>query len=80
MSIKQWINNVFTGDALVIEGYNLNRAADETDLDVRIGSGVCNVTSLTATQLLCLPPQQAPPPLLHSSSHPEVIFSSEATL
>ena len=64
--------NKFAGDALVIEGYNLNRAADETDLDVRIGAGVCNVTSLTATQLLCLPPQQPPQPLLHSSSHPEV--------
>ena len=60
----------FAGDALVIEGYNLNRAADENDLDVRIGTGSCNVTSLTPTQLLCLPPQTPPSPI--QQSQPEV--------
>ena len=66
----------YKGDApLVIEGANLNLAADETDLDVRIGTERCNVTSLTATQMLCIPPQTAPSPTaLHASSgHPEVV-------
>jgi plexin A len=59
----------YKGDApLVIEGANLNLAADETDLDVRIGAERCNVTSLTATQMLCVPPQTAP-----AAGHPEVI-------
>ena len=34
----------------MIEGYNLNLAADESDLEVRIGTERCNVTSLTSTQ------------------------------
>ena len=59
------------GDALVIGGFNLNLAADETDLEVRIGTGRCNVTSLTSTQMLCIPPQVAPSPL--HASHPEVV-------
>jgi len=63
----------YKGDALVIEGYNLNLAANENDLDVRIGHGRCNVTSLTATQMLCIPPQIAPAPL--TASHPEVIVN-----
>ena len=45
----------YKGDALVIEGFNLNGAADVEDVEVRIGSGRCNVTSLTKTQLLCIP-------------------------
>merc|ERR1719410_1213983 len=61
----------YKGDALVIEGFNLDLAADEDDVDVRIGTGRCNVTSLTRTQMLCNPPQTAPAPLY--SSHPEVI-------
>jgi plexin A len=67
----------YKGDApLVIEGSNLNLAADETDLDVRIGTERCNVTSLTATQMLCVPPQTAPPPAGHhaaASDYPEVV-------
>jgi len=62
----------YKGDALVIEGYNLNLAADENDVDVRIGMEKCNVTSLTATQMLCIPPQVAPKPL--HASHPEVVI------
>jgi len=61
----------YKGDALVIEGYNLNLAADESDLEVRIGTERCNVTSLTSTQMLCVPPQDPPAPLL--ASHPEVV-------
>jgi len=61
----------YKGDALVIEGFNLNLAADENDVDVRIGSEKCNVTSLTKTQMLCIPPQVAPTPV--HASHPEVV-------
>ena len=61
----------YKGDALVIEGFNLDLAADEDDVEVRIGSERCNVTSLTRRQMLCNPPQTAPAPLY--SSHPEVI-------
>ena len=59
------------GGGLVIEGFNLDLAADEDDVDVRIGTGRCNVTSLTRTQMLCSPPQVAPAPI--HDSHPEVI-------
>jgi len=61
----------YKGEGLVIEGYNLNLASDESDLDVRIGEGRCNVTSLTATQMLCIPPITPPKPL--TSNHPEVV-------
>ena len=61
----------YKGDLLVIEGYNLNLAADENDVDVRIGNERCNVTSLTSTQMLCIPPLTAPAPI--HASHPEVV-------
>merc|ERR1719350_2534651 len=51
--------------------YNLNLAADENDVDVRIGNEKCNVTSLTSTQMLCIPPLSAPTPI--HASHPEVV-------
>ena len=56
----------YKGDALVIEGFNLDGAATVDDVEVKIGSESCNVTSLTKTQMLCLPPQIPP-------SHPEVV-------
>ena len=61
----------YKGDLLVIEGHNLNLAADENDVDVRIGNEKCNVTSLTSTQMLCIPPLSAPTPI--HASHPEVV-------
>ena len=61
----------YKGDLLVIEGHNLNLAADENDVDVRIGNEKCNVTSLTSTQMLCIPPLSAPSPI--HASHPEVV-------
>merc|ERR1719391_1226100 len=61
----------YKGDLLVIEGYNLNLAADENDVDVRIGNERCNVTSLTSTQMLCIPPLTAPAPI--HASYPEVV-------
>lgn len=50
----------YKGDTLVIEGENLNRASDETDVTVTIGTRLCNVTSLTMTQLVCTPPEVQP--------------------
>ena len=51
---------VYNGDALVIEGRHLNSASDQNDVKVTIGRDLCNITSLTSTQLLCLPPNQQP--------------------
>ncbi|KAF9417011.1 hypothetical protein HW555_005839 [Spodoptera exigua] len=50
----------YKGDPLVIEGENLIRASDETDVIVTIGTQPCNVTSLTMQQLLCTPPEIQP--------------------
>ena len=63
---------VYNGDALVIEGRHLNRASDQNDVRVTIGNDYCNVTSLTSTQLLCLPPTFQPPPGGDQSDLPEV--------
>ena len=53
---------IYKGDALVIEGRHLNSASDQDDVKVTIGSDYCNITSLTSSQLLCLPPRRQPPP------------------
>ncbi|KAL9872786.1 plexin-B isoform X2 [Glossina fuscipes] len=53
---------LYKGDTLVIEGELLNIASDESDVNVTIGIGQCNVTSLTLTQLLCTPPEKQPIP------------------
>jgi plexin A len=53
---------VYKGDELVIEGSRLNVASDQNDVRVMIGSEFCNITSLTSTQLLCVPPAHQPPP------------------
>lgn len=50
----------YKGDTLVIEGENLNRASDETDVSVTIGIRSCNLTSLTMNQLVCTPPEMQP--------------------
>ena len=63
---------VYNGDALVIEGRHLNSASDQNDVRVTIGNDYCNVTSLTSTQLLCLPPTFQPPPGGDQSDLPEV--------
>uniref|UniRef100_A0A1I8PJB4 Sema domain-containing protein n=1 Tax=Stomoxys calcitrans TaxID=35570 RepID=A0A1I8PJB4_STOCA len=51
---------LYKGDTLVIEGELLNIAADESDVNVTIGTAQCNITSLTMTQLLCTPPEKQP--------------------
>lgn len=53
---------VYKGDELVIEGSRLNVASDQNDVRVMIGNEFCNITSLTSTQLLCVPPAHQPPP------------------
>ncbi|XP_063589577.1 plexin-B-like isoform X3 [Penaeus indicus] len=53
---------LYKGDTLVIEGEHINDAADESDVRVTIGTAVCNVTSLAATQLVCTPPEDQPAP------------------
>lgn len=51
---------LYKGELLVIEGENLALASTESEVDVTIGTRPCNVTSLTSTQLLCLPPEVQP--------------------
>lgn len=50
----------YHSDYLTINGSNLDRASSENDITVKIGKGVCNVTSLSRTQLTCKPPQIQP--------------------
>ncbi|RWS27267.1 plexin-B-like protein, partial [Leptotrombidium deliense] len=52
---------LYKGESLVIEGENLLSAASESEVNVTIGTRRCNVTSLTMTQLVCLPPEVQPP-------------------
>ncbi|XP_063990960.1 plexin-B [Diachasmimorpha longicaudata] len=58
-AFPQMIKN-YKGDTLVIEGENLNYASDETDVNVTVGTALCNVTSLAHAQLVCTPPDQQP--------------------
>jgi len=50
-----------------LQGESINVALDEDDIEVRVGDGVCDVTSMSSTQLTCLPAQlystSTPPPL-----------------
>lgn len=51
---------LYKGDTLVIEGEQLNIAADEYDVNVTIGTMQCNITSLALNQLVCIPPEKQP--------------------
>lgn len=53
---------LYKGDTLVIEGEQLNIAADEYDVNVTIGTMQCNITSLALNQLACIPPEKQPVP------------------
>lgn len=53
---------LYKGDTLVIEGEQLNIAADEYDVNVTIGTSPCNITSLALNQLVCIPPDKQPAP------------------
>lgn len=50
----------YTGEALVIDGENLRLAASEAEVNVTVGTRPCNLTSLSMTQLVCLPPEVKP--------------------
>ncbi|XP_022239400.1 plexin-B-like [Limulus polyphemus] len=51
----------YKGESLVIEGKDLLLATTESEVVVTVGTRTCNLTSLTMTQLVCLPPQDQPP-------------------
>lgn len=53
---------MYKSDYLTINGKNLDRAAQEIDVEVRIGEESCNVTSLSRSQLTCRPPKEQPAP------------------
>jgi len=57
-------------DYLTLNGKNLNRAAKESDIKVRIGTQYCNVTSLSLNQLTCKPPDHQPPALVDGKQDP----------
>ncbi|XP_076356920.1 plexin-B-like [Tachypleus tridentatus] len=50
----------YKGEPLVIEGSGLLLAASESEVSVKVGTCTCNLTSLTMTQLVCLPPKDQP--------------------
>ena len=45
-----------------MQGVHLNSASDERDTLVTVGGVPCNVTTLTSSQLVCVPPR-------HQSEH-----------
>ena len=51
----------YKSDYLTLNGKNLNRASQDSDMRVRIGSKFCNITSLSLNQLTCKPPEEQPP-------------------
>lgn len=70
----------YKSDYLTINGSNLDRASTENDIMVKIGTGFCNVTSLSRTQLTCKPPPIQPEALnwrgqLDSSQLPDVVVT-----
>jgi plexin A len=50
----------YKSDYLTINGHYLDRACQETDVTVQIGTSYCNVTSLSRNQLTCKPPPIQP--------------------
>ncbi|KAG0427984.1 hypothetical protein HPB47_025004 [Ixodes persulcatus] len=51
---------LYKGESLVIEGENLRLASTESEVNVTIGTRLCNITSLAMNQLVCLPPEVQP--------------------
>lgn len=49
----------FKSEYLTINGRNLDRACKESDVVVKIGNSICNITSLSRQQLTCRPPTEA---------------------
>lgn len=46
----------YNSEYLTINGKNLDRACKESDVEVKIGDKMCNITSLSRQQLTCRPP------------------------
>ncbi|XP_026472464.1 plexin-A4 [Ctenocephalides felis] len=68
----------YKSDYLTINGQHLDRACQESDVEVRIGNSFCNVTSLSRQQLTCRPPNTQPPAVgengeLNDMELPEVV-------
>lgn len=60
----QFVNEgikLYKGESLVIEGENMRLASTEKEVNVTIGTRKCNLTSLSMSQLVCLPPEVQPP-------------------
>lgn len=43
-----------------LQGENLRLASTESEVNVTIGTRLCNITSLAMNQLVCLPPEVQP--------------------
>ncbi|XP_022901683.1 plexin-A2 [Onthophagus taurus] len=50
----------YKSEYLNINGQNIDRACQESDVIVKIGNSFCNVTSLSRQQLTCRPPEAQP--------------------
>jgi len=77
----------YKSDYLTINGHHLDRACQETDVTVQIGTSYCNVTSLSRHQLTCRPPPIQPQAmqdpdyrLSNSQELPEVIVTVGSNL
>ncbi|RWS07647.1 plexin A-like protein [Dinothrombium tinctorium] len=67
-------------DYLTINGINLDGAAQPEDITVKIGNAFCKVTSLSRSQLTCIPPSTQPPAIrndgeLDYDSNPELVVA-----
>ena len=65
-----------TGIFFFLQGKNLNLAARESDVIVRIGNERCNITTLSIHQLVCRPPKHQPDGEGKDNSLPAVIVST----
>ena len=54
-------NNIIMLTLRCSQGKDLTLAADKRDVLVLIGQKLCNVTTLSSTQIVCLPPPEQPP-------------------
>ena len=59
-------------DLDLLQGKNLNLAAEEDDVTVEIGVDICYVTELTENNLTCVPPNKQPSPTVPGGTYPEV--------
>ncbi|KAM4747693.1 plexin-B2 isoform 1-T2 [Rhinophrynus dorsalis] len=55
--IKKQVNNLINA-----KGYNLNAAMTIEEAKAFVGEGSCKISTLTSTDLYCVPPEEQPPP------------------